>query len=133
MAGPFDLQERWLATLLAGADANARFAWSDENHTLPMGYVPIQQVKGLARSLSAVPKLRPFVREDPMSGRGAYWLFPSSTDQFCGASDMGGYEPSIEFTSFLALSFRTTPTPVTVYPVCTTRCVKTCRRSFPRR
>ena len=28
-AGPFDLQERWLATLLAGADANARFAKPD--------------------------------------------------------------------------------------------------------
>ena len=44
-AGPFDLQERWMATLLAGADANTRFAWSDENQMLPMGSVPIQQVK----------------------------------------------------------------------------------------
>ena len=28
--GPHDLQERWLATLLAGADAQAEYAWSDQ-------------------------------------------------------------------------------------------------------
>ncbi|CAE7615513.1 unnamed protein product [Symbiodinium necroappetens] len=108
-AGPYDTQERWLATLLAGADANARLAWSDESQTLPMGTVPIQQIKGLARSLSAVQKLKPFVREDMLAGRGAYWLFPSGSDQFSGASDMGGFDAPVIRPSYYDRGDKTWP------------------------
>ena len=54
MAGPLDLQERWLAALLAGTDAQAGFSWSDAGCHAQMGNTPIQQVKNLASSLSAV-------------------------------------------------------------------------------
>ena len=114
-AGPFSAQERWLATLLAGADANARYAWSDEAQTLRMGYVPIQQVKSLARSLSAVQRLKPFVREDMMDGRGAYWLFPAGTDQFQGFNDSGGYEAPVGI--FLILGTTLPDDPNTCYSV----------------
>ena len=36
-AGPLDLQERWIATLLAGADAHANFSWSDAHESFGMG------------------------------------------------------------------------------------------------
>ena len=75
-AGPFSAQERWLATLLAGADANARYAWSDEAQTLRMGYVPIQQVKSLARSLSAVQRLKPFTRGRHVDRPGSLLVVP---------------------------------------------------------
>ncbi|OLP85787.1 hypothetical protein AK812_SmicGene33178 [Symbiodinium microadriaticum] len=114
-AGPFSAQERWLATLLAGADANARYAWSDEAQALRMGYVPIQQVKSLARSLSAVQRLKPFVREDMMDGRGAYWLFPAGTDQFQGFNDSGGYEAPVGI--FLILGTALPDDPNTCYSV----------------
>ena len=114
-AGPFSSQERWLATLLAGADANARYAWSDETQTLRMGYVPIQQVKSLARSLSAVQRLKPFVREDMLDGRGAYWLFPSGTDQFQGFNDSGGYEAPVGI--YLILGTTLPDDPNTCYSV----------------
>ena len=114
-AGPFSAQERWLATLLAGADANARYAWSDEAQALRMGYVPIQQVKNLARSLSAVQRLKPFVREDMLDGRGAYWLFPAGTDQFQGFNDSGGYEAPVGI--FLILGTTLPDDPNTCYSV----------------
>ena len=131
-AGPFSAQERWLATLLAGADANARYAWSDEAQTLRMGYVPIQQVKSLARSLSAVQRLKPFVREDMMDGRGAYWLFPAGTDQFQGFNDSGAMKPRLASFLFSALHCQMTPTPATACLLCTIRYAKTCRRSLTR-
>ena len=114
-AGPFSAQERWLATLLAGADANARYAWSDEAQALRMGYVPIQQVKSLARSLSAVQRLKPFTREDMLAGRGAYWLFPAGTDQFQGFNDSGGYEAPVGI--FLILGTTLPDDPNTCYSV----------------
>ena len=114
-AGPFSAQERWLATLLAGADANARYAWSVEAQTLRMGYVPIQQVKSLARSLSAVQRLKPFTREDMLAGRGAYWLFPAGTDQFQGFNDSGGYEAPVGI--FLILGTTLPDDPNTCYSV----------------
>ena len=106
-AGPFSAQERWLATLLAGADANARYAWSDEAQAL--------QVKNLARSLSAVQRLKPFVREDMLDGRGAYWLFPAGTDQFQGFNDSGGYEAPVGI--FLILGTTLPDDPNTCYSV----------------
>ena len=50
-----------------------------------------------------------------LAGRGAYWLFPSGTDQFCGASDMGGYEAPVGI--YLILGTQLPDDPNTCYSV----------------
>ncbi|OLP77548.1 hypothetical protein AK812_SmicGene42383 [Symbiodinium microadriaticum] len=59
--------------------------------------------------------LKPFVREDMMDGRGAYWLFPAGTDQFQGFNDSGGYEAPVGI--FLILGTTLPDDPNTCYSV----------------
>ena len=91
-AGPLDLQEKWIASILAGADHHARFSWSDAYGPFLMGPAVKAQVQSLARTLSSIPGLRPFGRMDLSTGKGSYWLFPGSTDPDTGMTESGAHE-----------------------------------------